>query len=86
MGYPIDDESCQSNSCTQRFEGGSIQWTAGRGTSLRYSEWGYCRALNVGATKTREAGKPCVFRCVPRLWNHANYVHELRQERGPVCP
>ena len=56
MGYPIDDESCQSNSCTQRFEGGSIQWTAGRGTSLRYSEWGYCRALNVGATKYSGGG------------------------------
>lgn len=56
MGYPVDEESCQSNSCVQRFEGGTIQWTAGRGASLRYSEWGYCRSLNVGASKYTSGG------------------------------
>lgn len=51
LGYPVTEESCQVSTCIQRFEGGAIQWTAGQGTALRYSEWGYCRALNVGATK-----------------------------------
>lgn len=56
LGYPVTEESCQGSTCVQRFEGGSIQWTAGQGTALRYSEWGYCRALNVGATKYSGGG------------------------------
>jgi L,D-peptidoglycan transpeptidase YkuD (ErfK/YbiS/YcfS/YnhG family) len=60
MGYPVTEESCQVNTCVQRFEGGAIQWTAGQGAALRYSEWGYCRALNVGATKYPGYGAPRV--------------------------
>lgn len=56
LGYPVSEEECQSTSCTQRFEGGWIQWIAGQGAGHRYSEWGYCRALNVGATKYSGGG------------------------------
>ncbi|WP_082049568.1 hypothetical protein [Arthrobacter sp. SPG23] len=56
LGYPVSEESCQVSTCVQRFEGGAIQWTAGQGTALRYSEWGYCRALNVGAAKYSGGG------------------------------
>jgi len=88
LGYPVTEESCQSSTCVQRFEGGHIQWTAGLGTSLRYSEWGYCRALNVGATKYSGGGAarvsfavsqaygttPVTFtNCVKR---DGRYVHE----------
>jgi L,D-peptidoglycan transpeptidase YkuD (ErfK/YbiS/YcfS/YnhG family) len=88
LGYPVSEEYCQVSTCVQRFEGGSIQWTAGQGTSLRYSEWGYCRALNVGATKYSGGGAtrvsfavsqgygttPVTFtNCVKR---DGKYVHE----------
>jgi uncharacterized protein with LGFP repeats/L,D-peptidoglycan transpeptidase YkuD (ErfK/YbiS/YcfS/YnhG family) len=56
LGYPVDEESCGGTSCVQRFEGGSVNWTAGRGAEVQYSEWGYCRALNVGAVKHPSAG------------------------------
>jgi uncharacterized protein with LGFP repeats len=32
LGYPVEAMSCTTDSCSQRFEGGRVVWSAGAGT------------------------------------------------------